>query len=86
MSVRKIDLYVAFADVRVYPSEDFSVFVEKYHVFIDDEVAVVVGQSTAGVDYGLRVRMRLICVVVLLQLHYLLIFELINPDFLAIGL
>jgi len=86
LRVGQVDLDVALADIRIDPGEDFFGLVEKDHVFIDDEVPVMAAECRTGIDYGLGVGVSLVTVVILLQLHDLLVFELIYPDLLKAGL
>lgn len=42
-----------FEEVGVDPCKDFFLWIEEDHVFVDDEVSVVVCQAVAGINDGL---------------------------------
>lgn len=44
---------MVFKEVRVDPGKDFFLRIEEDHVFVDDEVSVVAGQSVASANDGL---------------------------------
>lgn len=73
MRMRQINLDMTLRDIGVDPCENFFSFVEKYHVFVDNEVSVVVGQSSAGIDNSLSKGVSLFGVIILLQFYDLLV-------------
>jgi hypothetical protein len=69
----QIDLDMALGNVWVNPHKYFLGLVKKDHIFIDDKVTVVVGQSSASSDDGLDIGLGFLSIVILLQLYYLLV-------------
>jgi hypothetical protein len=82
VGVREVDLDMVFAEVGVDPHEDFALVVEEDHVFIDDEVPVVVGETAAGSYYGLRVPQATLSRTQFLDLGDWLVVKRIHPYFL----
>lgn len=86
VSVGQIDFDVVLTNIWVDPCKDFFQLIKKYHIFVDDKVSVVIGHSAAGIDDGFCVRVSLLGVVILFEFEDGFISEVVDPDFLDVGL
>ena len=77
---------MVLADVGVDPCKNFFQLIKKYHIFVDDKVSVVVDHSAAGVDDGFCVGVGLLGIVVLFEFENGFVSEVVDPDFLDVGL